>query len=134
MRPLTTVSFPHPDPSMARTVFWDQFVTAVKASPRYREGPDQPAYQALLQQPIFAFVPRGDCLFSYRFLEVISFGCIPIVLADGWILPFDRIIRWDGQALHLPETWRCTFATWDGLVETLFQEIDLMRQRQVRAV
>jgi hypothetical protein len=106
------------------------------------------------------FVPRGDCLFSYRFLEVISFGCIPVILADGWVLPFDRVIRWDGKALHLPEqriaeskeilesfdmdrvtamrsavaeTWQRSFASWDGLVETFFQEIDLMRQHQAVA-
>jgi len=55
-------------------------------------------YLQLLEQSMFALVPRGDALFSYRLLEVMSFGCIPIILSDGWILPFDRIIRWDSFA------------------------------------
>lgn len=53
-----------------------------------------PTYEALLANSVFAFVPRGDALFSYRLLEVMSFGCIPIILSDGWVLPFDRTIDW----------------------------------------
>jgi hypothetical protein len=57
------------------------------------------AYEALLQRSIFAFVPRGDSRFSYRLLEVMSFGCIPIVLSDGWVLPFDRTLDWNAFSL-----------------------------------
>lgn len=68
-------------------------------------------YERLLSNSIFAFVPRGDALFSYRLAEVMSFGCIPIVLSDGWVLPFDRILSWERLALrvhadaipHLPD-------------------------------
>jgi hypothetical protein len=58
-------------------------------------------YEELLSKSIFAFVPRGDALFSYRLLEVMSFGCIPIVLSDGWILPFDRLLSWDRMSLRV---------------------------------
>jgi Exostosin family len=51
-------------------------------------------YQELLSNSIFAFVPRGDALFSYRLLEALSFGCIPVILSDGWVLPLDRSIPW----------------------------------------
>jgi hypothetical protein len=61
------------------------------------------AYCQLLNASIFAFVPRGDSEFSYRLLEVMSFGCIPVVLADGWVLPFDRTIHWAGMCLQVPE-------------------------------
>lgn len=65
----------------------------------------------LLARSNFAFVPRGDALFSYRLAEVMSFGCIPIILSDGWVLPFDRILAWQDLALrvhadaiaHLPQ-------------------------------
>ena len=33
---------------------------------------------------MFAFVPRGDALFSYRLLEVMARGAIPVILSDGW--------------------------------------------------
>jgi len=61
------------------------------------------AYHDLLDQSVFALVPRGDAHFSYRLLESLSFGCIPIILSDGWVLPFDRTIRWREMSLHMPE-------------------------------
>src|SRR3954447_7193000 len=52
-------------------------------------------YVDLLEASWMAFVPRGEAHFSYRLLEVMSFGCVPVVLSDGWVLPFDRLIEWD---------------------------------------
>jgi hypothetical protein len=60
-------------------------------------------YVELMRRSIFAFVPRGDSLFSYRLAEALAFGCIPIVLSDGWLLPFDRRICWAAAALMVPE-------------------------------
>jgi hypothetical protein len=61
------------------------------------------AYVDLMAKSVFAFVPRGDALFSYRLLEAMSFGCIPVVLSDGWVLPFDRTVAWQNVALRVPE-------------------------------
>jgi hypothetical protein len=62
------------------------------------------AYVSLMARSIFAFVPRGDAEFSYRLLEAMSFGCIPVIVADGLVLPFDRSIPWPEISLHMPET------------------------------
>lgn len=61
-------------------------------------------YRDMLHESIFAIVPRGDAEFSYRLLEVLSFGCIPVIISDGWVPPFDRTIAWDDMALFVPET------------------------------
>lgn len=61
------------------------------------------AYVALMAESEFALVPRGDTYYSYRLLEALSFGCIPVVLSDGWVLPFDRLVPWDDFILHVPE-------------------------------
>lgn len=66
-------------------------------------GKNDAAFTELMAKSVFAFVPRGDALFSYRLLEAMAFGCIPIVLSDGWVLPFDRTIDWQQTALALPE-------------------------------
>jgi hypothetical protein len=63
-------------------------------------GKTDPEYEALLDRSVFAFVARGDALFSYRLLEVMARGAIPIILSDGWVLPFDRLIDWESTALR----------------------------------
>ncbi len=64
----------------------------------------QGSYTTLLSQTQFAGVPRGDNLFSYRFTEALSGGCIPVVYADGWVLPFSkRLLDWHSVAILIPE-------------------------------
>jgi hypothetical protein len=67
-------------------------------------GAADPRYVELLRRSVFAFIPRGDAVFSYRLLEALSFGCVPVVLSDGWVLPFDRLIDWDAAAIIVPES------------------------------
>jgi hypothetical protein len=115
-------------------------------------GKTDTIYTDLLAASTFAFVPRGDAMFSYRLLEAMSFGCIPIVLSDNWILPFDRTVEWSTIGLHLSEKdipslpsilraispqrifsiqknvveiYRKRFIDLDAIVETLLQEIEL---------
>ena len=112
-----------------------------------------PAYEELLANSRFAFVPRGDALFSYRLAEVMSFGCIPIILSDGWILPFDRILPWEQMSLrvhtdaiqHLPQilanfttddilsrqkqvisVYASRFANLDAILSGLMAEVEIL--------
>lgn len=64
-------------------------------------GTTDGAYEELLDRSLFSFVPRGDALFSYRLLEVMARGSIPVILSDGWVPPFDRLIDWDSIALRV---------------------------------
>ena len=57
-------------------------------------------YIDLLDNSTFGIVARGDALFSYRLLETIARGAIPIIISDGWILPFDRTINWESCSLR----------------------------------
>jgi hypothetical protein len=69
-------------------------------------------YGRLMEQSAFAFVPRGDAHFSYRLAEAMSFGCIPVVLSDGWVLPFDRVITWTEVSVHAPESQAGELGGW----------------------
>ena len=62
-------------------------------------------YHNILQESIFSATPLGNNLFSYRFTEVLSAGAIPVLLADGWVLPFHPLlVDWNECLVLVPET------------------------------
>lgn len=86
------------------------------------------SYTKLLGQSQFAGVPRGDNLFSYRFAEALSAGCIPVVYADGWVLPFSKaLVDWTEIAVIIPE--RDALKTLSYLNNLTVQRQCQMRQR-----
>lgn len=54
-----------------------------KIVPTPKEEQSNETYYQLMTQSTFCPVPRGDNLFSVRFSEFLSAGCIPIIYANG---------------------------------------------------
>jgi hypothetical protein len=77
---------------MQRTVDANHGVDQTSYVSSTQDSPKVAQYADLMLNTSFALCPRGDALFSYRFTEALSAGAIPVVLADGWVLPFSEIL------------------------------------------
>jgi hypothetical protein len=82
-------------------------------------------YAELIDKSVFGFAPRGDCLFSYRLLELLGRGTIPIILSDGWVPPLDRTVDWTRFALIAHQ--EAITALPGVLKDFTFEEIEAMR-------
>jgi len=60
-------------------------------------------YFATMADAWFSFCPHGDQRWNLRFLELLSAGVGPVVVADGLGLPFSQLIEWDQVSVTLGE-------------------------------
>ena len=73
-------------------------VPCPRHSPEYYDE-----YRSILLRSKFQLVPRGQGLHSHRLLEALASGSVPIVLADGIVLPFAELIPWHKAIIQVPE-------------------------------
>ena len=95
----------------------------IHALPPHEQGDDN--YHQLIRNSIFAGSPRGDCLFSYRFSEILSAGTIPVLYADGMVLPFTKnVVDWNnGDAAVILLAQDDVYQTMDILRNYTHQEL-----------
>ena len=55
----------------------------------------------LMQNCKFVFAPRGLGLHSFRLLEILAAGAVPVFIADAAALPFEHKIEWSKFSFHV---------------------------------
>ena len=90
-----------------------------------RLEPEKGDWGERLARAWFGFVPRGDSLFTYRLMEVVSAGAIPVIVSDGWILPFDELVDWERVGVVVRED------DLEGVVERL-RDISIEERLRMR--
>ncbi|KFD61784.1 hypothetical protein M514_26030 [Trichuris suis] len=117
---------------------------------------DRWTYEELMQNSSFCLVPRGRRLGSFRFLEALEKGCIPVILSNDWVLPFSEVIDWslatvradertlfqipstlrsidpsviDRMRLQARHLYRLYFASVDKIVDTVLQALQIIQDR-----
>ena len=65
---------------------------------------DPMSYLNLLFHSRFSLLPRGNgCALSYRHLEAMNVGSIPVIISDNYQLPFSEVIDWESCSIRVPE-------------------------------
>lgn len=86
-------------------------------------------YQSLLNQSVFSFVPRGRRINTFRFLEVIAAGSIPVNLGDDLIFPFNEVMQWEGAIVNVPENM---VGSIDAVLSSFSQQDVLVMQTRLK--
>ncbi|KAI8791941.1 exostosin-2 [Biomphalaria glabrata] len=60
-------------------------------------------YPNILQDATFCLVIRGNRLGQPTLMDVMMAGCIPVVVADGYLMPFHEVLDWTRASIHLKE-------------------------------
>ena len=60
-------------------------------------------YSKAQQSAVFCLCPQGHAVWSPRLIESILYGCLPVVLADAYWLPFACFFDWRAFAVVVPE-------------------------------
>ena len=60
-------------------------------------------YQELMSNSNFTLVVRGHREYSYRFTEAVCSGAVPVLVADGWVPPFNAVVNFREYGVSLKE-------------------------------
>jgi hypothetical protein len=59
--------------------------------------------EEMMRRSVFTLCPAGFGRWTFRFVQSLTFGSIPVLLSDNYVLPFASEIPWDDIVVRIPE-------------------------------
>lgn len=70
---------------------------------RSQHFPKDKSYHDFMKHSKFCLCPGGYEVNSPRLVEAIYNDCVPVIIADNFILPFSDVLNWTAFSFHIPE-------------------------------
>lgn len=85
---------------------------------------DKKSYKKELADSTFCIIPRGLTPWTSRLFDAIALDCIPVILSNAIVFPYERSIDYSQFTIKLPESW----------VGQLWSVLDSIPSQEIRAL
>nr|KAF6324469.1 exostosin glycosyltransferase 2 [Myotis myotis] len=90
-------------------------------------------YPQVLQEATFCVVLRGARLGQAVLSDVLRAGCVPVVIADSYILPFSEVLDWKRASVVVPEEKMAdVYSILQSIPQRQIEEMQRQRGRERR--
>eukprot|EP00397_Hematodinium_sp_SG-2012_P035266 GEMP01037919.1.p1 GENE.GEMP01037919.1~~GEMP01037919.1.p1 ORF type:complete len:341 (+),score=66.63 GEMP01037919.1:525-1547(+) len=88
-------------------------------------------YFEIMGSSHFCLIPEGTSSWTNHLYEAFFAGCIPLILSDTFVLPFQDLIDWDTVSVKWPQT-RVGLELYTYVASFVTQRRDLLEQMKAR--
>ncbi|CAA0401942.1 unnamed protein product [Arabidopsis thaliana] len=97
----------------------------------YENLPKTMNYTKMMDKAKFCLCPSGWEVASPRIVESLYSGCVPVIIADYYVLPFSDVLNWKTFSVHIPIS---KMPDIKKILEAITEEEYLNMQRRVLEV
>lgn len=79
-----------------------------------------------MSNSVFTLCPAGYGRWTFRFIEALENSSIPIIISDGYILPFSDEIAWENYVIRIKECdiWNLQDFVFGISVGTIYEKLN----------